>query len=276
MFIDTHCHFWKIDRGDYDWLKPDNETLYKDYVPEHIQSSWKKNGVRGCIAVQAAATIEETKFFLELAERHEQVLGVVGSLPLSSKEAPSLYHKLRQNPYFIGVRYTLNSSDTDQWKISEQLIDNLNLMAQDGFPIDLLMNADNIPYVLRLLDKVPELKTIVNHLGSPSFTDENELWFSQMAKLSQHPHVRCKLSGMITQVGGYHPHLLRKYVHHLVENFGVSRVMFGSDWPVLLTAGSFDEVTRLFHDVLPASLIETELENIRVNNAIDCYQLNVF
>src|SRR5690625_2077280 len=114
MFIDTHCHFWKIDRGDYLWLKTDNETLYKDYLPEHIQSYSKKNVVRECIAVQAAATIEETKLLLEFADSHEQVLGLVHSHPLSPKEAPSRYQKLRQIPYFIGVHYTLNSFDTDK------------------------------------------------------------------------------------------------------------------------------------------------------------------
>lgn len=274
MYIDTHCHFWKIDRGDYSWLKPSNQTLYQDYLPEHFHSSWKKNGVEGVIAVQAAPTIEETEYLLELAEKNEQVIGVVGTLPLISKEMIGIYERLRKNPYFVGVRYTLNSYDTDQWEISEQLIENLNVMAEDGFPIDLLMKAENMPYILRLLEKVPELKIVVNHLGSPAFTDEDELWVQQITKLSQHSYANCKLSGMITQIGGYDPGKARDYVQHLVDSFGVKRLMFGSDWPVLLTAGSFDQVINLFHDVLPKSLTEAELQKIRMENAIDCYQLH--
>ncbi len=269
--IDTHCHLWAIERGDYHWLKPSNPILYRDFLPEHVQPAWINNEISGVIAVQAAPTVAETEYLLELAESHDSIIGVVGTLDLTSRDTPGVYQRLRQSPYFVGIRYSLSGSDTDQWEISDVVLDNLAMMAKDGFPIDLLMKPHNVPYIMRLLEEVPQLITVANHLGSPPYKESYQPWADQMAELAKHPLAMCKLSGMITQVGGYHPELLRRHVQHLVECFGIDRLLFGSDWPVALMAGSYDEVVRLFYDVLPVSLHETELRKMEYENAVRCY-----
>ena len=30
--IDAHQHVWKVERGDYGWLKPELGVLYRDYA----------------------------------------------------------------------------------------------------------------------------------------------------------------------------------------------------------------------------------------------------
>ena len=39
---------------------------------------------------------------------------------------------------------------------------------------------------------------------------------------------------------------LRPYVAHVMSLFGPERLMFGSDWPVCLNAGSWKEVLAMF------------------------------
>ena len=158
------------------------------------------------------------------------------------------------------IRYSLNGLDTDQLVLSNHVIDNLTMMANDAFPIDLLMKAESVPYILRLLDEVPQLQVVANHLGSPKYQESFQHWADRMAELAKHPMAMCKLSGMITQVGGYHPELLRKHVYHLIECFGVDRLLFGSDWPVALMAGSYDEIVQLLYDTLPDYLLKTDLK----------------
>ncbi|MDB5622004.1 MAG: putative metal-dependent hydrolase of the TIM-barrel fold protein, partial [Devosia sp.] len=37
--IDSHCHFWRLDRGDYGWLRPDARALapiYRDWRPADL------------------------------------------------------------------------------------------------------------------------------------------------------------------------------------------------------------------------------------------------
>lgn len=269
--IDTHIHFWCLVRGDYHWLKPTNHTLYRDYVPDEVQSSWDQHGIEGVIAVQAAQTIEETEYLLSLAQQNDRIVGVVGTLDLHSSDTPRIYERLRQNPQFVGIRYSLLGAQTQVSHFSAPFLANVRMFAADDFPVDLLMKPTHVPSFLRLLDQVPDLTTVANHLGSPNFDEPLQPWADAMSELAQHPKAMCKISGMITQVGGYHPEILRDAVQHLVQCYGAQRLMFGSDWPVALTAGSYDEVVQLYADVLPPSLREDERALMSRENAIRCY-----
>ena len=31
--VDSHQHFWRLDRGDYGWLTPQLAPIYSDYLP---------------------------------------------------------------------------------------------------------------------------------------------------------------------------------------------------------------------------------------------------
>ncbi|NGP44898.1 amidohydrolase family protein [Bacillaceae bacterium SIJ1] len=271
--IDTHVHFWQLSRRDYLWIKPENQTLYRDYLLEDVEEYLAKNHISGVIAVQAAHTVDETKYLLELAVKHEQIIGVVGYLDLEASATIKLYEQLRKNPYFVGIRYTLHGFNTDQWEISNQLLENLTIMAKDGFPIDLLMNAGNVPYISRLLEKVPHLKVVVNHLGAPLYHDSFQPWAEGMRNIAEHPKAMCKLSGMISQTKGNQPEIFKKYVAHLIDCFGSDRLLFGSDWPVALLGGNYDEVVHMFREVLPDHLDESQLNNILFENAKRCYRL---
>ncbi len=65
-----------------------------------------------------------------------------------------------------------------------------------------------------------------------------------MAPFSEHQNVFCKLSGMITEANWatWRPDELVPYVRRVLQWFGDDRVMFGSDWPVCLLAGSYAQV----------------------------------
>ena len=78
MIIDAHQHFWQLDRGDYGWLTPEVTKLYRDFMPDDLAPHLMRHGIDGTILVQAAPTIDETEFLLEIAARTPFVLGVVG------------------------------------------------------------------------------------------------------------------------------------------------------------------------------------------------------
>ena len=53
MIIDTHVHFWKYDKKRDAWITDDMKILKQDYLPAHLVPTLKRNGVDGCVAVQA-------------------------------------------------------------------------------------------------------------------------------------------------------------------------------------------------------------------------------
>jgi L-fuconolactonase len=56
-------------------------------------------------------------------------------------------------------------------------------------------------------------------------------------------NVWCKISGLLTeaQPARRSDADIRPFVEHVVDQFGAPRLMFGSDWPVLTLAGSFQD-----------------------------------
>src|SRR5207253_7913025 len=59
--------------------------------------------------------------------------------------------------------------------------------------------------------------------------------------------VYCKLSGLVTEADwtNWRAEHFKPYLDVVLENFGIDRLMFGSDWPVCLLAGSYARVKAL-------------------------------
>lgn len=74
MRIDAHQHYWKISRDDYGWITPDIPTLYRDFLEEDLVKHLKNCNINKTIVVQAAPTVEETKFILSLSKDRKSVV----------------------------------------------------------------------------------------------------------------------------------------------------------------------------------------------------------
>ena len=77
-----------------------------------------------------------------------------------------------------------------------------------------------------------------------------EPWRSQLRRLAKLPNVHCKVSGMLTEADhkAWRAEQFRPYLDTVFEAFGPARLMYGSDWPVCLFAGSYEQAFRLVDD----------------------------
>lgn len=130
--IDSHQHFWKLERGDYGWLTEDMEVLYRDYLPEDLVPLLQQFNISGTIVVQAAPTYEETLFLLSLYERYDWIKGVVGWLDLSSTSFPEQLEELLKNPGVVGLRPMLQDIEQSDWILQEQVVENVKLLHKKG------------------------------------------------------------------------------------------------------------------------------------------------
>jgi L-fuconolactonase len=274
--VDAHQHYWKVDRGDYGWLTPETGVLYRDFLPADMKPLLAECGIDRTIVVQAAPTIDETEFLLTLCEEEQTLAGVVGWMDLEADDFAAQFLRLRRNPYFVGLRPMLQDLDDDAYIVRPKVIESLRLLASHQFPLDLLVYPRHLPYVLRLIDQLPELRAVIDHVAKPSIADAVlEPWRGLMKDIAAHPTVYCKLSGMVTEADHrrWKPEHFTPYVHHVLECFGISRVMFGSDWPVCLLAAEYGDVYRLLQEVLPSGLSEEDLDKLFGGNALEFYRL---
>ena len=77
--IDAHQHFWTLARGDYGWLSPEDVVLYRDFAPDDLSPLIEQAGITRTVVVQAAPTLDETRYLLDLAECSSFVSGVGSS-----------------------------------------------------------------------------------------------------------------------------------------------------------------------------------------------------
>jgi L-fuconolactonase len=120
-----------------------------------------------------------------------------------------------------------------------------------------VVRADQLSGCVVLARALPQLRFVLDHLGKPDVASglpALEPWRTALAQLAACENTTAKLSGLVTEakVGHWTPEDLRPFVETAVELFGPGRVMFGSDWPVCLVAGSYARVLAALRAGLPA------------------------
>jgi L-fuconolactonase len=275
MRIDSHQHYWKISRNDYGWITPEMPVLYRDFLEKDLRPHLEKNRIDKTIVVQAAPTLEETEFILSLSENSETIAGVVGWIDIEARSYKEQLDRLIKNPKFVGIRIMIQDMPDEKVILKPNVLEAFSYFAEIDIPVDLLVRSNQLAVVLELLKHVP-LRAVIDHIAKPDikhgFIDP---WKSQMKQIAQYPQIYCKLSGMVTEADH---HDWKKedfipYVQHIMSEFGVNRVMYGSDWPVcLLSASSYEDVYHLLKETLP-QLTEDEEERIFGGNALEFYKL---
>lgn len=276
MRIDSHQHYWKADRGDYHWMSPAVAILCRDHLPADLLPSLQRHNIDKTILVQAAQTVAETDFLLDLAANDDTIAGVVGWLDMDDSSFPAQFAKFRTRKKFIGLRPMLQDIEDDRWILRPRVLESLQLVADADFPFEFLTYTRHLPFVLEALEKTRGLRAVIDHVSKPEIRAANlEPWLTLMTQAAQHPNLYCKLSGMITEADHqtWAPADLRPYVEHVVQCFGVDRVMFGSDWPVCLLAGSYDRVIGALREILAPQLDDETEQKVFGANAARFYKL---
>jgi L-fuconolactonase len=277
VIVDAHHHLWKVSRGDYDWMSPDMPVLARDYLIEDLEPHLRKAAVARTVLVQAAQTEAETDFLLELASQSDVIAGVTGWLDMGDPGFPARLEHYRRHPKFVAVRPMLQELDDDAWILRPVVLENLRHLAALKFPFEFLTFPRHLPHVFQALEAVPGLHAVIDHLSKPPIASgELEPWASLIARVARFPNVYCKLSGMVTEAdhARWSPDSLAPYVHHVVDVFGVDRLMFGSDWPVCRLAAEYAEVVNALRTVLSTRLGPPDIDKIFRVNAERFYGLS--
>lgn len=275
MRIDAHQHYWSMSRADYGWITEELPVLYRNYLPEDLDVHLKKHNIDGTIVVQAAPTIEETEYILTLADQSDSILGVVGWLDLFDSSHRKHFERFRVHPKFLGFRIMIQDMSDASRVLEREFVEALQEYARMDIPVDLLVKSDQLEVLSELLDAVPGLRGVIDHIGKPRIAEQVfEPWATQIERLSRHPNVYCKISGMVTEADhhAWEPEHLKPYIEHVLQMFGSERVMFGTDWPVCLLAASYDEVVEALEEAIPESWGEQERAKLFGENARRFYK----
>lgn len=241
--IDSHQHFWWLARGDYHWLDGAPSDLNQNFLPENLQPLLTQTGVNQTIIVQAAETLAETHFLLDIANQYEFVAGVVGWVDMNLSESLSALETFSEHPKFLGIRPFIQSIPDIDWMLKPELDAIFRWLIDHDRSFDALVKPIHLDNLSILLTRYPELRVVINHGAKPNIADADFYsWAEKIQKIAQESNAFCKLSGLVTEAGNkITDEKLHPYMTHLMQSFGAHRLMWGSDWPVCTLAINYQQ-----------------------------------
>ena len=279
LVIDAHQHFWQLGRFGYEWLDaPQLAPIKRDFLPSDLQTAMASVGVQKSVFVQTQHNLEESRWVLQLADEHDFIAGVVGWVNLASPECEAQLLELKSHPKFVGVRHVTHDEPDDDFIVRPEVLRGLQVLAQHQVPFDLLFYVKHLRHVPAIVAACPDLPLVIDHLAKPLIkVGRTDGWIDDFRRAASFANVHCKLSGMVTEADWQHwtANDLRPYIQTALEYFGPERLMYGSDWPVCLLAGSYERVYRATRDVVDALVTPHESAAIFGGNAAKFYGLKI-
>ena len=275
MRVDAHQHFWQFDPERDSWINDDMIVIQKDFMPEDLQSLLTENGFDGCIAVEAHQSEEQTTFLVSLAEQTLFIKGVIGWVDLQAEDISERLRYFSQYKIIKGFRHALQSEPQRDLMLSPDFIRGIAALKEFDFTYDILIFTDQLLYSKNLVAQFPEQKFVIDHLAKPCIKKkEIKEWTLDIESVARLPNVYCKVSGIVTEADwqAWQKNDFRPYIDVVVENFGIDRIMFGSDWPVCLVAASYKEVADIVKDYFSTFSVD-EQQKVFGDNAVAFYSL---
>lgn len=246
MILDAHLHVWDSSSIDITWLA-ETGLPPQSPIPEDP-------GVRKYVLVETDAddATAESDWLVSLAQNDQRVHGVVASVLLERSDAASAVERIAALPQVVGVRRLLQDRDLFA---SSGLISGLKSLAEHELPFDACVRAWELPVLIALLEQVPELTVVLDHMGKPVVGDVQAMadWRRHMARLADLENVYCKISGLPAECRDSEEleATMEQVVRTSVEIFSPQRCLLGSDRPI--SSDSHDWCQRVLN-LLPESV----------------------
>ena len=279
MIIDGHQHFWDPARADYPWMDaPKLAPIRRAFGPSELAPLLRANGIDASILVQCRSSTRETEEFLRVAAATPFVVGVVGWVDLTDGAVDETLDRLRASPdgdKLVGIRHQVHDESDPDWLLRDDVQRGLTAVFGRDLTYDLLVRTRELPAAIATAESFPHARLVLDHAAKPPIADGfSREWADRLAALAACGNVWCKISGLATEAkwNDWDSARLLPVVEHAAKCFGEDRLIFGSDWPVCLLAGSYSEIKTALEACL-AKLGASAREKAFEVNAKKAYRL---
>jgi len=178
-------------------------------------------------------------------------VALVAGVALQDQDCDRVIDVLAGNPRVCGVRQILSSHPDPAFSYIDRddLMDEPSWrrgfarIADYGLSFDLQIYPGQMPQAASLAQDFPQIPIVICHAGMPIGRSQDALrsWREGMSVLSESPNVSVKLSGIAMTDHDWTCASVKAIVDGVLNLFGPSRSMFGSNFPVDKAFGSYDE-----------------------------------
>jgi len=275
MIIDSHQHFWRYNPEHHGWINDDMAVIRRDFLPKELEQIYRHNDIDGCVAVQVDQTEADTEFMLSFARKYEFIKGVVGWVDLQAPDVKDRLDYFSGEEKIKGFRHIVQGESDPDFLLGENFCRGIGMLRDYNFTYDILVYHHQLDSVEKFVEKFPDQQFIIDHIAKPAIAQgEMDQWSKRMISISKHQNVYCKLSGMVTEADfkDWTYEQIVPYIDTVLECFGPSRLVYGSDWPVCLVAATYEEQFGVVQKAIE-KLSPAEKKQILGENAIRFYHL---
>jgi L-fuconolactonase len=182
---------------------------------------------------------------------------------------------LAGNPKLKGVRHVIQDEADPRYILRDDFNAGVRTLREFGLRYDILIFERHLPAAIEFVDRHPNQVFILDHVAKPRIRERvMSPWDRNIRELAKRQNVYCKLSGMVTEADPkrWKPADLKPYIDVALSAFGPKRLMYGSDWPVMLLAAEYVQ----WHDLVRHAfekLSAAEQERILGGTAVEAYGL---
>ena len=277
--IDTHVHLYDPARLDYPWLESVPAIQGAFLMPEFDRARGAIE-IEGIVFAEVDAApgraLDEAHFVDELAEEDSRIRGIIASAPveLGAAVAEDL-ERLRAIPRVKAVRRLIQGHADPSYCLRPPFVEGVREVGKAGLAFDICIYHSQLASATELVRRCPDMAFVLDHIAKPPIAaGGREPWAAEMRALAELPNVTVKISGVVTEAdhANWRPDEIRPYIDHTIECFGFERVMFGSDWPVVNLASSYQAWVEMLDGFL-AGVSEADLQRFYRDNALKTYAL---
>jgi L-fuconolactonase len=272
--VDTHVHFWDPQQLAYPWLTS-VPTLNRAFLPKDYSAQALLPNVAKMVFVEcgcdAASSLAEARWVAGLAAAEPRLGGIVAQAAVEQGTGVRVeLAALREIPRVVGIRRNLENESDPEFCLAPRFIAGVRELSAFDFSFDLCVRHHQLPAVIELVRRCPEVRFVLDHCGKPAIRERVlDPWRRHIRELAALPNARCKISGLLTEadLADWRPRDLTPTVHHVLESFGLERVMLGTDWPVLRLASHHERWFEALESCLTGVSQETRGKLYHSNGA---------
>jgi L-fuconolactonase len=278
-FTDSHVHFWDASLRRYPWLAG-VPSISAAHLPGDLSREAGGSAPSRVVFVQAdcerSAALDEALWVESLASQSIPVAAIVAFAPMDAGGGTqAALRALVGRPLVRGVRHLIQGETDPGFCLSPAFLEGVRECGELGLSFDICVRHPQLAAVVELVRRCPATSFILDHAGKPDLRSEMlESWRSHIGELAACANVACKVSGLVTEAGtaALDPERFVPTISHLIETFGPSRLLFGSDWPVVKLASPYTTWLQMARALL-AHLPRPDQEAIFSGNAARVYRL---
>lgn len=275
--IDSHQHFWTYQGNRDAWITEDMARIRKNFYPSDSHELFANNDIDGCIAVQADSSEDETLFLISLAEQSEFIKGVVGWVDLQAKNIESRLTYFSQFEQIVGFRHVVQSETDPDFLARPDFLRGVQLLESFDFTYDLLIYPNQLNAGIEFCKKNSNQSIVLDHLAKPPIkSGDISEWEKYIKKFKELENVSAKISGLITEAEwfNWNEKDILDIIEISLDVFGSDRLMFGTDYPVVLVAEELSSWVSTFKKSI-AKLSSDEIKKITIDNCVQFYKIEL-